>query len=496
MTWNDGYVTDVAYAPGYYPQQSPDQMAVCCLLANVLPGFSRRSEQLTYLELGSGRGRGALCLAASNPGWRVIAVDFMPGHIAEARELAEAAKIVNIEFLEADIATLDPATLPVLDVVSTHGLWSWVSPAVKAGMTRLLAERLRPGGCLHVSYNALPAWQKAFGFQRLLRMAGEQGSGGADRRVMGAMVLARKLADAGAVHLNRGALQALSNQYPPDLLSEYLAHEYLNAHWEPCFHSDVAADLAAAKLDYAASATVLENFPDLMMTPDQRAICAEADTPALRELAMDLCLSRGLRHDIYVRGRRRISDVDRDAALRDIHLTLTRRPDDFSYEVKLPIGSAGMERALFEPVVESLSQGPRRIGDLLSLPALGDRLQNPAELIGMFLGTGQVAIAARPDAGTGEAATRLNHQIALRVLGGETARGALASLRLGSGMPCADNDFIVTSLIGRFGEDARAEDWSAVPDLPPDPAARERLARAATERQRTQSPVWKHAGII
>ena len=71
MTWNSGYVTDIIYTTGYYDQQAPSQIALSCLLGNVAPSFARRSEQLTYLELGCGRGRGALCLAASNPngGW-------------------------------------------------------------------------------------------------------------------------------------------------------------------------------------------------------------------------------------------------------------------------------------------------------------------------------------------------------------------------------------------------------------------------------------------
>ena len=62
----------------------------------------------------------------------------------------------NIEFIEADIATLDPDTLPEVDVASAHGLWSWVSDEVRAGIVRLLGRRLRPGGALHLSYNALP----------------------------------------------------------------------------------------------------------------------------------------------------------------------------------------------------------------------------------------------------------------------------------------------------------------------------------------------------
>jgi SAM-dependent methyltransferase len=495
MAWNDGYVADVAYAPGYYRQQSPDHLALCCLLAGTMP-VARPGGRLTYLELGCGRGRGALCLAASNPDWRVIAIDFMPGHIAEAREMAAAAEIDNIEFLEADIATLDPATLPELDVVSAHGLWAWVSDTVKAGVVRILSDRLRPGGIVHLSYNSLPAWQKAIGFQRLLRTAGDIGGGRSDRKAAQGLELAKKLAAAGAVHLDQNAMEALAKQYPPEILPEYLAHEYMNGHWRPRFHGEVAAALAEAKLDYVASGDIFENFPELILTAEQRAIYDGIEDSALRELAKDMCLKRGLRHDIFVRGQRRISRAERDTALNNLHVMLTCPAAEFVYEINLPMGTAGIDNAVFGPVVTALSQGPQRVGDLMALPEVRGKLQDPAELIGMLIGSGQVTTVARPEAGIGEAAARLNHQLGLRVLQGETVRGALASLRLGGGLYCGDNDYVAVSLIHELGRDASAERWANALGMPQDSPERPSFVKAAANRKRLQSPIWQHAGII
>ena len=97
----------------------------------------------------------------------MTAIDFNPAHIAAARSLATEAGIDNVTFLEADLATLmdDPAAaaIPEVDVVSVHGVWSWVPDAVRAASCGCWRRRSAPGGVGAFSYNALPGWQAASG---------------------------------------------------------------------------------------------------------------------------------------------------------------------------------------------------------------------------------------------------------------------------------------------------------------------------------------------
>jgi len=109
--WGDGYVTDVPYIPGHYRHQSPLHLHLACLLGGVAGIAIGPETALSYLELGCGQGFGALVLAAANPAWRVIGIDFNPAHIAAARELAAEAGIANSPFIEADLATLADAPL-------------------------------------------------------------------------------------------------------------------------------------------------------------------------------------------------------------------------------------------------------------------------------------------------------------------------------------------------------------------------------------------------
>ena len=185
--WGDGYVTDTAYLPGYYHHQSPLHLNLACLLGGVTGLAITPESSLSYLELGCGCGFGALALAASNPNWQVTGIDFSPAHIAAARELAAEAGIANAQFIEGDLADFadceSAKTLPEADVITLHGLWSWVGDPVRAGIVRLIDRKLRPGGLVYVSYNALPGWQQAIGMQRLVREAGQRDAGRSDRQV-------------------------------------------------------------------------------------------------------------------------------------------------------------------------------------------------------------------------------------------------------------------------------------------------------------------------
>ena len=336
QSWTGGYVADVAYTEGFYVQQSPVRMALACLLGNVAIDLAEPDDEACYLELGCGCGIGALLIAASNPGWNVTAIDYNPAHIAIGDGIARAARIGNIRFLEADLSQLAGSavanSIPAADFVSMHGLWSWVSRDVRAGIVRLLAAKTRPGGAVHVSYNAMPAWQGAIGMQRLIYEAGIRSGGRSDHQAEAGLALAREVKEAGGKYLTESSLSRDVIDNIHGMSKEYLSHEYMSAHWSPAFHADVAAAMAEAKLDWVASANPLENFPELMLSVEQRALFERYSDPIMRELVKDTCLPRQLRHDVYVRGARRMRNTERDAAI--AHLTVapvirSRRAADY-----------------------------------------------------------------------------------------------------------------------------------------------------------------------
>ena len=319
QSWNSGYVADIAYVEGFYIQQSPARMALACLSGNVAVDLPEPDDDASYLELGCGVGIGALLTAAANPGWQVTAIDYNPAHIAIASGFARAARLDNIRFVEADISQLAGSAqadaIPAADFVTLHGMWSWVSNDVRAGIVRLLAAKTRAGGMVHVSYNSLPAWQGAIGMQRLVYEAGLRAASRSDLQAQAGLALAREIKANGGKFLAESALASDLLAATTDMSSEYLSHEYMSAHWAPAFHADVAAAMAEAKLDWVSSANPLENFPELNLTPEQRAVMDRYKDPIMRELVKDTCLPRQFRHDVFVRGARRMSNDERDTAL-------------------------------------------------------------------------------------------------------------------------------------------------------------------------------------
>ena len=447
--WGGGYVTDITYMLGWYRQQSPTIIALAALLGGVAAELPGPDDPVQYLELGCGQGYGAMLLAASNPTWRVTAVDFNPAHIAAAREWAAAGGLTNITFLEADLTTLaeEPAgrALPQFDFVSLHGLWSWIPKAAQDGIVRLLRDKVRPGGAVHLSYNALPAWGSALGMARLLRTAGRQLAWRSDRQAEEGLKLVRDLLAAEALQLRRSPMAQGVISRLDSLPSSYLAHEYMNENWAPCYHADVASALSDAKLDWVASGNLSENFPDLTLTPEQRAITQKFDDPLLRELIKDLCLDRTLRHDVFVRGARRISAAARDAVLRQIHLGLNMPPADLPLEADMPAGRAQLSPGFYKPIAEALVGGPRRVGELLDMPTVEGKRDNPAELVGILVGLDFSEPILRPDAAAGPEALRFNRATVHRLLRLEPLGRPLAaaSYRVGMAVPSTLLDLLV-----------------------------------------------------
>lgn len=498
--WGDGYVTDVAYLMGFHPEQSPTHLALAALITGTASEIIAEPEGLAYLELGSGLGFSSSLLAASNPSWRVTAIDFNPEHIAASRAFAREAGITNVTFLEADLATLADSALaaevPEADVVSLHGVWSWVSGAVRGGIVRLLKAKVRPGGLVHVSYNALPAWQGALGMQRLVREAGRRLAGRSDRQAAAGLGCVRALVAAGAQHLGADAFSKKLLERLTDAATGYLAHEFMNRDWQPVFHAEVATALAEAKLTYAGSCRLYENFPDLAMNEAQRKEAARFDDPLLFELIKDISGGPALRHDLYVRGSRRLSENERSRMLSDLTLVLMAAPARVRYEIEVAAGKATMNRECYGPMIEALAAAPQTIGGLIALNNTGDSRATAAEVAAMLVGSGQAAVALRPAAQPLRELDRFHAAAAQRARKFEklTRPIALASHRLGSGVIASGLELLIFHRLITEGA-AEPLAWARLIAPGIDDAGAEGLATDITRILEERTQIWRLAGV-
>ena len=432
--WTQGYVSDIEYLPGFYVEQTPAHLDAACLLRGVEPPVEDGAP-FAYCELGCGVGETALTVAAANPQAEVWGFDFNPAHIARGRALAAAGAVGNIRLEEAsfeDLAAGGQPDLPLFDYITLHGVWSWVSVENRRHIVDFAARRLKPGGLFYVTYNALPGWTASMPMQRLVSLAAAQDSERSDRRVLRALDVARAFSRAGADMIPAGLLDRLDKERTEG--TAYLSHEYLNAHWAPCYQIDVAQDLAAAKLSFVATANLFENYPDLCMTDEQRRL-VEGFPAAQAETARDFFLTRSFRRDIYMRGPRPIAPRRLEARLAARRLALVVPPSMIKLAVKVPAGEATLNEGFYAPAFNALVETPMTIGELRALPEADGSTATEREVLGMMIGSRQAM--ALPNAVTEEsiAAVRRYNRAHLRICADEgRAVCALAAAGLGSGI--------------------------------------------------------------
>ena len=429
------HVADAPYRIAFQTSQTPAHGALVCEMAG-MPWPLR--DDLQVADLGCGRGYVVNTLAAANPGWQVLGVDLSAVQIAEARAVAAEAGLDNARFIEADLGeftTAEADRLPALDVVLLHGVWTWVSDAVRSGILRLLLRRLRPGGLVYVGYNALPAAANDLGLQRLLcRLAapwrpGQPGAVAAAERAMAALPsLAR------AVPLPRTAMLQRLLAQPPQLEPAFVAHEFLTDHWRPVFHQDLCADLTPAGLNFVGSSNLFESLPALYLDASVRALLPSAPGDEGEELLKDLCLPRSFRADVFVRGA-----VYRGAALTAARVGGLRLAACRPWSAEAPALNTGLTlgalpQGLWNALGERFAQGPCTLAALAPGSGVG-----PDELLALLVGTGQVlpVFCDRPSAAATRKAQRFNQVAARRYAQSGRAAGhfALSCPMAAGGLP-------------------------------------------------------------
>jgi SAM-dependent methyltransferase len=408
-SWGNGYVTDIEYADGFYPDQAPAHLA----LAATVNGLEapELNGHYTYCELGCGRGRTSLVLAALNPLAEFHAIDFHPAHIAHARQQARRAGLRNIHFHElsfADLAGSRGALLPKFDVVTMHGVWSWIAPELQSAIVAFLNAQLNAGGLVYVSYNALPAWNQVAPVQRLVKELAGSSSQRSDIAILRAVELIERLAAAKIIpeRFNEGIKRL---QRGRNSMVSYLAHEYLNEHWKPLYFADVARALAGAKLEFCACTDLLKNFSNLSLNEEQRALLADISQPELRESLKDFCTDHWFRQDAFVRGARRMSAARRERQLGALTLVLMRPAPDV-FEIGKPDGTRWRpDVVVYNAVCSALRGGPREVRELLTLENLPrNHVVGAVELVGTFVGTGLAGVYQQPTAAELAGAAGLN----------------------------------------------------------------------------------------
>ena len=436
-TWSGGYVLDIPYTSGFYREIAPTYLDFVLAAA---AGFRtpRLDRSFTYCELGCGQGFGTALLAAANPNGTFWGLDFNPAQIANARRLVAEAGLANMHFLDLSFEESVHApggTFPKFDFIALHGIYSWISEANRALIVRFLAENLKPGGVVYISYNCQPGWSAAAPLQRLMREHADRHPDRSDLQAMAALAFAQQLQAGGARYFTGNPSLGPRMEKMPELNRNYLAHEYLNRHWHPLYHLDVARELDPARLTYACSATITENIAELALPPELLTLGEETRESAWRETIRDFAANRQFRRDLFLRGVNTMPARELMAGLGGLRVALINPNYDRDFKLQGPLGEVAGQKALYAPLVEALAAQPMTIAALARLPAFAERPFATLLQALLLLLHAQVILPLYHDGKgkNGEAARAFNRAITARLRVGETYN-YLASAAAGTGI--------------------------------------------------------------
>lgn len=395
--WHAGYVSEIEYTHGYYQELAPHRLRLAALLAGQKTSIAAAP---TYLELGFGQGHSVNINAASNPGsfW---ATDFNAAQAASAQELAKAsgADVHLYDAAFSELAARDD--LPDFDIIALHGIWTWISDENRAIIVDLARRKLKPGGMFYISYNVTPGWSPAMPLRHLMKEHSKRASSGTiPHKIDEALNFMQAMADAGANYFKANPAVTERLKKLKDQNRNYLAHEYLNASWDVMPFSQVADQLAEAKLGFACSAHLPDLVDEINLTADARKLMAGIDDVILRQTVRDYFVNQQFRRDIFVKGSRPLPAFEQANMLREQRFTLLVQPEDRPTKVPGGLGEAGLSAEIYDPIVAALASGDFRAKTITELGQMEGcqslTLPQLVQAMTILCGTGAAA-PAHPD---------------------------------------------------------------------------------------------------
>lgn len=363
-TWNQGYFTEMNYTKNVFNELSPAHINFCLSLSSQTT--VDLDKPFTYAELGSGFGLTSLGLAAAYPQGRFFSVDFNPAQTAWAQKLADAAGLDNLKIFERSFGQMLDEDVPPLDFVVLHGIYSWVTPDVRADIRNFIIKFLKPGGVVHLSYNCQPGWNVAAPMRDLLIALEQNTSGGDHRSVLNhGLKLLKEIEEAGGLYFKTvvNADNWLQTWNKAD--QSYLLGELFNREHKAFPFSEIVRDMGEAKTAYTGSVDA-SNYIEEVVTPQPflKILNQMAGNLVMRETVKGLLYNTSFRRDIFVKGPQPLDRARGEAALKSKVIGLTGKRNPLPEKVTVKNVELTLKPEVYNQLLDLLDEGPKSLGEL------------------------------------------------------------------------------------------------------------------------------------
>lgn len=370
-----GYVTDIEYTWGFYPEIGPVMLNWIAASAGHSPRPLDR--EFTYLELGCGNGVTINVNGAVHPKGKFYGVDFMPQHVVNGQNMADNGGLTNVKIIRCGFQDFvrDHGDLPKFDFITLHGILTWVKTEYQEAIIDIIDKMLVPGGIVYASYNCYPGQSLIEPVRKIMVEYTKGMQGDSRKRVQAGLGFVEKMLEVNPRAFMHGdrvkKLVDKLKKSPPN----YLVHEYFHEYWYPFWFTDIADRFSRAGLNYVGSATLQRNIVDLNLNEAQRKLLAPINDVVKRQQVQDFMLDEQFRRDVFVRAS--TVQIPRDPlkipGLLDLRIGTMRSEKEIEREVKVPAGTVRFKREFDDRIISKLCSGNHTVRDFLNDPTLTER---------------------------------------------------------------------------------------------------------------------------
>ena len=248
---------EVPYHSRCFIQTHPQRLAFIGRLFGMNPAPVSKCR---VLELGCASGGNLIPLALRYPNSQFLGLDYAQVQVNAGKKQVEELGLKNLEIKQADLGDYDVTKDGKFDYIICHGVYSWVPPHVQKAIMEICGKALSPQGIAYISYNCYPGWKmREIIRDAMLYHAGSRPT--AAERVQQSRAIINFTSEIAEADSAYGKILQAEVELLKQASDDYLLHEHLETHNDPCYFKDFINRALEQGLNYLGEAQVEEMIP-------------------------------------------------------------------------------------------------------------------------------------------------------------------------------------------------------------------------------------------
>jgi len=226
-----------------------------------------------------------------------------------------------------------------------------------------------PGGLVYIPYNSLPGWLPGTIIREVLSNYYIMTQKPVLQAVEEGFNILKSMEEMNAIVFR--VYPTLKNRIEMAMKHDrnYVVHEYINEAHKLFWVYEVIEEVEPAKLYYAASANLQDNYLPPLLPDKVRDFISSFSHPVFRLFIIDLFINQGFRRDIYQKGELRPFLIEQIREIKSVRfIAKGDSPEEFKFQIGM--GELEGKKEVYKPLMEELNKGEKTVEEFLKNTSL------------------------------------------------------------------------------------------------------------------------------